>query len=74
MNTNFETASANAAQDATAPSTSVDAALTSQTAESHPAPLSLMPALAAFFTTVFASMAAAAAVVSNDIALMVVGL
>ena len=74
MNTNLKTASASAAPDATVTSTSVDAALASQAAESDRAPLSPITALAAFFAIVFASMVAVAAVVSNDIALMVVGL
>ena len=74
MNTNFKTASASAAPDATVTPTSADAVHTSQVAESDRAPRSLRVALVAFCTTVFASMAAAAAVVSNDIPLMVVGL
>lgn len=74
MNTNFSAPSTIAATDASVISSRADAATTSQAVESDRAPRSLVPALLAFFTTVFASMAAAAAVVSNDLALMVVGL
>ena len=74
MNTNFEIASASAAPDAPVTSTSVDVALASQAVKRDRAPLSPITALAAFFAIVFASMVAVAAVVSNDIALMVVGL
>lgn len=47
---------------------------TSSPEASSQAPRNSARSLVAFFTTVFASMAAAAAVVSNDIPLMVVGL
>ena len=74
MNTNFKTPSTSASTAKTIASISADAAHTPQAVDSDIAPRSLVPALVAFFTTVSASVAAAAAVVSNDIALMVVGL
>lgn len=74
MNTNFNTRSTTAAINSSVTSSSAVAANTSQPVESERTPRSLVPAILAFFTTVFASMAAAAAVVNNDIALMVVGL
>lgn len=74
MYTNFKNSSTNAATAVSVTPTSAFVADTSQAVERDQAPRSLAPALAAFFTTVFASMAAAAAVVTNDMALMVVGL